>query len=338
MNAGGGNGRKKLPPWLIPAAGYAVSIACLIWVYHGFDWRREIPRLRHTDWRWVTVAVMGDLAVYFTQGVRWSVLLKPVGELPVLRGVQAIYIGLFANEVLPLRPGELIRCFLVSRWASLPISVAVSSAVVERFLDGVWLVIGFYAAAQFVRLPVALVIGSQILIIVLACVAALLVVAILEKKKAEHIVSRSRWAEGLKHLVQGIYGMGTSPAFLVAAVVSLAYLGLQVVPIYALMQGFGIHLSVGAAAVVLVILRLGSIPPQAPGNVGAFQALTVLALHLFGVEKSLATGFATLLFFVVTVPLWLGGFIALLATRMRLDQIHREAHGVAGPVETSSVK
>jgi len=36
----------------------------------------------------------------------------PVVRLRLWRTVQAIYIGLFANEVLPLRVGELIRCYL----------------------------------------------------------------------------------------------------------------------------------------------------------------------------------------------------------------------------------
>jgi hypothetical protein len=75
-----------------------------------------------------------------------------------------------------------------------------------------------------------------------------------------------------------------------------------------------------------VVLRLGTVLPQAPGNVGSFQALTILALGIFQIPRDEATGFATLLFFVVTMPLWLAGFIALLATRMRIGQLHKDAH------------
>ena len=42
-------------------------------------------------------------------------------SLPLWRTVQSIYIGLFANEVLPLRVGELIRCYLLAHWNSLRI-------------------------------------------------------------------------------------------------------------------------------------------------------------------------------------------------------------------------
>ena len=100
-------------------------------------------------------------------------------------------------------------------------------------------------------------------------------------------------------------------------------MALQVIPIWAVMQGYVLDLGIGAAAVVLVMLRLGSIPPQMPGNVGTFQALAVAGIRLFGYDKAIATGFATLLFVVVTAPLWIAGFIALTATRMRLDDIQK---------------
>jgi hypothetical protein len=60
--------------------------------------------------------------------------------------------------------------------------------------------------------------------------------------------------------------------------------------------------------------------------VGSFQFFTLVGLQLFGAARQEAVAFATLLFIVVTVPLWIGGFIALLATRMRLQEIHEDAH------------
>ncbi|MCL6506949.1 MAG: formate--tetrahydrofolate ligase [Bryobacteraceae bacterium] len=85
------------------------------------------------------------------------------------------------------------------------------------------------------------------------------------------------------------------------------------------------------AAVVLVILRLGTIIPQAPGNVGAFQFFVVLGLRLFGVDKATATGFATLLFVVVTVPLWLGGLIAVAIAGFKIRELQREARSHLEP-------
>lgn len=319
-------GSRHFPAWLIPALGYAVSIACLIWVYYGFDWREQVPKLLATDLRWVTLAVVADVGVYVLQGWRWRVLLKPITAVPPWRAVQAVYIGLFANELLPLRSGELIRCYLLSRWTRIPFSVTISSAVIERLLDGAWLVLGFYSITSFLRLPGYLVAGARVLATILVVLGVLLVVAVLHKKHAHAAVRGSRWAEGLRHVIDGAHDMGRSASFPVAALLSLVYLLLQVVPIWALARGYGLDLPLASGAAVLVILRLGSIPPQAPSNVGAFQFFAMLGVQLFGATRAEAAGYATLLFVVVTVPLWLGGFIALLATRMRLTDIHQDAH------------
>lgn len=319
--------RRRTPPWLIPVAGYAISIACLIWVYWGFDWKNELPKLAAVDWRLVTVAAVADLLVYVTQGWRWNMLLKPVGQTSLLRTIQAIYIGLFANEVLPFRSGEVIRCYLQGRWSRIPFSVVLSSAVIERLFDGIWLALGFLAVSFFVPgVPGYLVQGGKILAIVLIFAVVLLSLVMFRKHHAHAAVSGSRWSEALWHVVEGLHAMGNSRWFLAAFGASFLYLSLQIVPIYALMKGYGLNLSVGAAAVSLVILRLGTILPQAPGNVGSFQFFIVVAMQLFGVAKSTATGFATMLFVVITVPLWLGGLLAVLLAGAKIKHLQRVAH------------
>jgi uncharacterized protein (TIRG00374 family) len=324
-DSAGQQARRRIPHWVVLLAGYSISVACLIWVYRGFDWRGELPRLFATDWRWVTVAVVADVLVYVFQAWRWNLLLQPLASMSLARTVQAIYIGLFANEVLPLRSGELIRCYLLSRWRHLPFSLTLSSAAIERLVDGAWLVLGFYLATYFVSLPGFLVAAAKVLALVLAGAGAALAFVIFHRAHAEQAVSASRWSRLLHRIVDGLHTMGRARTFPAAIIVSFCYLALQIVPIYALLRGYGLDLPVGAAAVILVILRLGSVPPQAPGNVGSFQFFTILGLQLFGVARPDATGFATLLFIVVTVPLWLVGFLALIATGMRLGEIHRDA-------------
>lgn len=321
----GSNQRRGFPRWIAPALGYLVSLVCLIWVYRGFDWRQELARLSTLDWRWLAVAVVADVSVYISQGWRWRLLLKPVGEVSFLRSVQAIYVGLFTNEVLPLRGGELVRSYLQAHWSAIPFSVVLSSAVVERVFDGAWLVLFTIVSTSIAPLPRYLVDGTRVLSGVLAVLALLLAVAVFHKSHAHAAVAKSRWAEKLWHVVNALHDMGRSRYFYLAFFGSFAYLGLQLIPIHALMLGYGLDLSWRATLVTLVILRLGTLLPQAPGNVGSFQFFAVLALRLFGVDKPEATGFATLLFFVVTVPLWLAGFVATLASGIGFGDIRRRA-------------
>jgi hypothetical protein len=84
----------------------------------------------------ILAAVLADIAVYCVQGWRWNLLLSPLGSLPKLRTMQAIYVGLFANELLPLRPGEVIRSFLQARWSGVPFSIQLLMKVM-RLLSSV---------------------------------------------------------------------------------------------------------------------------------------------------------------------------------------------------------
>jgi hypothetical protein len=336
--AKGNNSGRGVPRWTYPALGYLVSVACLIWVYRGFDWRTELARLSTLDWRWLGVAAIADISVYISQGWRWRMLLKPVGDVSLVRSVQAIYVGLFTNEVLPLRGGELVRSYLQAHWSVIPFSVVLSSVVVERVFDGVWLVLFTLVSTSIVPLPRYLVEGTRVLTGLLAGLAFLLAVAVFQKGHAHAAVAKSRWAGKLWHVVNALHTMGRSPSFYLAFLASFAYLGLQLIPIHALILAYGLDLNWSATLVTLVILRLGTLLPQAPGNVGSFQFFAVVALQLFGVEKSEATGFATLLFFVVTVPLWLAGFVATLASGIGFGDIRRRAadtHRESGAADSS---
>ena len=142
--------RRKLPSWVPQALGYCLSAVCLAWVLHGYPLNQLIPAIRSLDWWWVTAAVLCDLSVYIVHGIRWNTLLEPVAKLSLWRTVQSIYIGLFANEVLPLRVGELIRCYLLAHWNGLNLSVAFASAGPDTAVTALTASSGgFTAAGQF---------------------------------------------------------------------------------------------------------------------------------------------------------------------------------------------
>src|SRR5579871_5142518 len=143
--------RRWMPSWLPQVLGYAVSALCLVWVLHNYNFNELIAAIRTLDWKWVALSVVADLSVYLAHAWRWNTLLGPVVGLRFWRTVQAIYIGLFANEVLPLRVGELIRCYLLAHWNGLRLSLGIASAGVERVIDGFWMLAAFLVTTGFVR-------------------------------------------------------------------------------------------------------------------------------------------------------------------------------------------
>jgi hypothetical protein len=316
--------RARIFTWL----GYAAAVACLVWVFHGVDRDQFFQQLGKLDWRFVALAVIFDLSIYLCGGWRWSFMLRPIASVRYWRAVQSIYIGLFANEVLPLRTGEVIRCYLLAYWSHIPLTHTLSSAAIERVLDGVWLVTAFLITSMLIDLPGYLVEASRLLGLFLAVLLGILIAIAYWKHHAHTFVSNSKWVAALQRLIDGLHAMGNARTMFGALGISAIYLLLQIFSVYWLMVGYNIGLSFWAASAVLIITRLGTAVPNTPGNVGSFQVFCVLALGLFGIDKSTAAGFSLVLFLTLTLPLLIGGLVAVALTGLKLGDIrHRAARG-----------
>lgn len=332
-----GKSQIKIPSWLVPALGYVISVVSLVWVFRGVNLETVWQDLHSLHWGWVAVAVFSDITVYIWQAWRWKLLLNPVARVPLLRSVQAIYVGLFTNEVFPLRPGEIVRSYLQARWSAIPFSVAFSSAIIERVFDGLWLIGLFVFTTRAIPLPGVVVDLGKGLVVFVAIATVLLAFAMFWKQRVHRAMPHTRWGMKMRVLIDDLHSMGRSKTFYVAAAVSIGYLLIQVIPIFALMRAYDLDLSMWAAMVVLLILRLGTVVPQAPGNVGASQALMVVALGLFGLDKTTATGLSLVTWGVITLPLLIAGFLALMFTGIDLGEIRHHAHRHAsGPVVPES--
>lgn len=322
-----GGSRGRIPSWVGSALVWAISLGCLLWVYHDFDWKAELPRFRHVHWVWIIIAVFADILVYFSQAWRWNMLLSPIARLPLWRTVQAIYVGLFANEVLPFRSGEIIRCYLQGVWNKIPVSLVLSSALIERLVDGIWLVLGFAFISVFLDLPGPIEFGGYALAAVVIALGALVAFAVFNKQFAHHVVTRHRFAEVLRSVVEGVHVMGKSRSFGLAILASIVYLTLQLVPIYAMIRGYGVDLTLADSAVVLVVIRLTTVIPGLPGNLGLFNAAAFTALHnMLGVDSQTAKSLSAIMFFIITVPLLIAGSVALAATGVKIKEVYASAH------------
>jgi uncharacterized protein (TIRG00374 family) len=315
----------KIPRWSVAALFYGISIASLVWVFRGVDLDAMRQDFRSMHWRWLVLAMLSDIGVYAFQGWRWGLLLRPVERVPVWRSIQAIYVGLFANEVLPFRPGEVIRPYLQARWSAIPFSVALSSVIIERIFDGLWLTALFAITYAHVSLPRRVTDLAVGLGVVTLLAAVSLGVVMFGKRHAHAALSATGWGPRVKVLVEDLHLMGRSFSFYAAAAASLPYLLIQAIPVYAMIRGYDLDLTVWQTMVVLVVFRLGTAIPQLPGNVGLSQTAIVIGLALFGVDKTTAAGLSMMTWGVITAPLVVAGFVALLLTGGNLGELHRRA-------------
>ena len=297
----------------------------MIWVLNGASLQHIWGEIQHMHWRWVCIAVGCDITVYLLHGWRWKLLLAPIERISFAHAVEAIYVGLFANEVLPLKAGELIRCFLLSKSTELPLSVTFASALIERIFDGIWLMVCFFFCLHMGKLPGVLLKGGYILGIMIVILGVVLGCAMYAKKQSLDLLLGLSWPHWFDTLIEDLHLIGHSRYLYFSFFVSGAYMLTQILPIYALVQANGLAVPWTASFVMMVLLRLSSIVPQAPGNLGSFQWVTARTLIMFGLAAGHAKRFSLILWAVVTIPLIVIGFVALALEGLNMTHLHREA-------------
>lgn len=327
--------RRRSIPWQT-LGGYLLATGGLLWVLHDVQPAELARSLGAVNWMWVVPAIFCDILGYVAQGWRWQLLLRPVGRLPVLRTTQAIYAGLFVNEVAPMRLGEVARAWLVSRWLGHPLLETVPSMAVERLQDALWLAIAFGVTALAVPLPETLTRAGNILgIATLVAVAIFAGFLLRNRRESEDAAPRHgaglgcRLRRAFARLRRGLLRIGFSRELYLSFGVSFFLLLFQALAFWLIMPACGLKIPFWTGMVVFLIVHIGTAIPNAPANVGSYQFFTVLGLTLFGADKTQATAFSLVAFILLTIPLWLLGFWALSRSGSSLGELRRDLRTVA---------
>ncbi|MGH9864868.1 MAG: lysylphosphatidylglycerol synthase transmembrane domain-containing protein, partial [Candidatus Acidiferrales bacterium] len=241
--------------------GYAVSAACLIYVFHGFDTKRAIQLLADVSWWWVALGIALDVASYVVQALRWKLLLAPFGRVKMRDAVRAIFAGLFANLIFPLRPGELLRSYLVSKAEDIGFVTVVSSVLVERLIDLVVTTAGLGVMLLVVPAPArfrhaADGLGIATLALLGLFIAMILYIELRFGGDPRRMSGGKRMPGKLMSALIGLHAMGTSPSFYPAVFTSLLMPFCQALALWALMKSYGISPGFPAAVVVLLVINL----------------------------------------------------------------------------------
>jgi uncharacterized protein (TIRG00374 family) len=319
-----------LPPerksQILRIVGYVLAVLALGWVLHDFHIVQAMRELAAVNWRWVLVGMGFDVLSYGVQALRWKWLLHPFGKVKLTHAIRAVYAGLFANLIFPLRPGELLRSYLISNSEDISLGKVFGSVGVERLVDLVIATASLAVVSLLVDLPrrfrrVADTLGIVTLILLAIVVVVIYFLEVKLSQNPDFGRGPRKLPGRLMGALLGLHSMGTAVSFYPAVLASLFLPGCQVLGLWAMMMAYGLKLPFLAAIVVLLVINLGVSLPNAPANVGSYQFFCVLGLSVFQVEKTTATSFSIFAFLALTIPFIFLGFFGLVRSGLTLRTI-----------------
>jgi uncharacterized protein (TIRG00374 family) len=316
---------RKISSWLVPALGYTISLASLWWAFAKFPFSQLGEHLRTMDWKWLVLAVVIEFASFLLDAWRWRELLKPASVPTYGASVQSVFAGLFANDLLPARAGEVVRCFLMSFKSGIRLSLVITSSIILRVMDGLWIVILYFLTAWAVEGAGAVTSVMVLYAATVAGLALLLLFVLFYKQHAHHYMSSNKWAVRFIHLLDEIHKLGNWRELRIVMLSSSVYWIAQISAIWAIARADNFYFDFGQMTFLLIVKNVGTLVPTAPAGIGAFQATTIYALKHFFTEAPDAKILAELLFGFLTLPGLAGGAVAVAMAGYKLKDLVKHA-------------
>jgi uncharacterized protein (TIRG00374 family) len=306
----------------------ALTVGLLAFFFNDVNFGDVWAATREADPRLLALAVGVTMMIYAFRTLRWQYLLAPIGRTHFGAAFQATIIGFAASFLLPARPGEVLRPYLLARREGLSPTACFATIILERLLDLVTVLLLFGAFVVFVD-PASLSADPALYARVktgglLAAAGAMAGLAILfvlaghpERLGAWALrlerVLPARMAQMVAHFVEG-FAQGLAvmrrPAHLLGSVALSFPMWLSIaLGIYVTSHAFHMTFGYLGSFLVTTLLVVGVAMPT-PGQVGGFHEMYKIAvMAFFGVSKDTAIAGAIVLHAISNVPIALLGLV-----------------------------
>ena len=234
---------------------------------------------------------------FWLKASRWGYLLRPARKFSNRELVAPMMIGFAGNNVLPVRLGELLRVYLLSREFGISKTVILATLILERVFDAICILVLLSIAMLVVNIESTDLSAARFFLITAATMSVAAVYAVVKPPEWLRALKRNVFDlfpasvsralnEKIGFVRQGFGAVRSAGKAALIAANSMAQWTLMAVCIYISLVALGIQISPAASIIVLGLVVAGISIPSAPGFVGTIELCFVIGLGFFGVDAS----------------------------------------------------
>jgi glycosyltransferase 2 family protein len=280
----------------------SVPLAAVLLYYslRGVEWSRIGSIIAAARWQYIAAASVIIAINFLLRALRWRILLNAEAHLSVGLVFRANMAGYLGNNFLPARAGEVIRSLIVSTHSSLSKTYVLTTALSERLMDVIALVLwsslvllGVHPKPEWMeRLSrsMAVVAAAGALTVSILPHTGDLLRNVLQRMPLPEAL-RGRLLRLAEQILLGLrafhhWGRFGGFALLTVAIWTLDASGAMIAS-----RAFGLDFSFSIAMLLITAMGLGSALPSTPGYLGIYQFVAVTVLTPFGISRDGAVAY-----------------------------------------------
>ena len=315
---------------LLLIVGFLLAIIFIYFANKLTDWDQVLNTIRNASLNWLILSSFSILASAATRAYRWSIISRNKDKY--LRDfLPATLIGYLGNYLLPLRSGELIRIWVISRITAIKFSFSTLSSIVDRTTDLISLSSIFFlsilifpsnAYLYSVR-PYAIilfiVVFSMIFLFSLFRKSIKINSEKLIKSKNSIILLTGKLIKTTNTIVE--HATFNKPFTILILLVFISIFDL--LSILFIIIALGWSLPYSATFLFFVFISFGGMLPSTPGFIGIYQIAAILAFGIYSISPSDAVAFSIIIQGITAFSYLASGIIALLFISPRLLKLKK---------------
>ena len=318
--------------------GTLISVACLVFVLLVVDRDELVESLERARYGYLLLAAIGILAFQFLRAVRWRFMLSP--DLSLSQVFDVNNVGYMINYLLPLRVGEAARAVLIGNVPPMTVARGLSTMIVERVLDLLFIVVLFPFTVAFVpTIPdevrsVALGSGVVAISAAAALIAAAnrrllarrIMIAVLDRLS---FLNTETWVRRGDELLNGLDSLTRWRDGVILLLLSILVWLPVILAYYVGQLAFDLEPTLATAAFTMCMAAFGISAPSSPGGIGVYQvAVTVALVTVLGRASGPSTGFAFLFFVMNLLVIMILGALGMFRLGATLERVITAARTV----------
>jgi uncharacterized protein (TIRG00374 family) len=316
--------------------GIVISAGFLFFAFRGQDISRVRDAIQSFNLWYIIPALSLYFMGIFVRSFRWSVLLRPITKTNARELLPVTIVGFMANNVLPLRTGEVVRAFVLSKRYNVKKTSALATIAVERLFDGLTMLGFMLVAATAVTFTSELrhlaLIAFVLFAVALIGLFLLTVGGNLRDRLLQVVLGPMPppMADRVERMAESfLSGLGVlkrkGDLALVAGSSILAW-SFEASTYYTIAHGFGSPISdlmgPGEALLTTGVANLATLVPSSPGYVGPFEYGVQLVISgALGVPSEVALSFAIVVHATLYFPVTIWGAIEWWRMHLTLRQV-----------------
>ncbi len=310
-----------------------LGLVILFFVFKDKDFTVVRQKLSDINYIWVFIGMFISTLSNYVRAIRWGILIEPLGFRPKKANLfYAIMIMNLSNLVV-LRSGEFMRCWVLKKTDSIPISFSLGAVVLGRVFDFVMLfsiillayIFNYQLVSDFLYENIFLFLSSKLQTISLLNIFGILfiiavpIIFIIFKKNIQF----KKTFDFIKRMWEGVVSIKLLKKKKQFIAYTLAIWGLYFIGFYVYLFALNnsTHITLVQGIFVFAASGLAMIAPV-QGGIGAYHWMVTETLMLFGMPSIEGFVVATIIHTSSMVLFIMVGGLSLIKVLMLRQNTH----------------